>query len=165
MIIELEPIFNIDGASFSFDYEMPLLGLEVSGVNPVKDPVRVFGSVKNNTGIVTLKATARFTYVAPCDRCCEPTARVFEFPIEHTLIASLNNEDNDDFLQVSDMRLNMDELATEDINLQLPSKFLCSEDCKGLCPQCGKNLNDGPCGCKKPIDPRLQGLLQFLDNE
>lgn len=165
MIIELEPIFNIDGAEASFDYEMSLSELEVSGIYPIAKPVRVYGSVKNNTGIVTLSAKAAFTYEAPCDRCCEPVSRFYEFPVEHNLIAALNNEDNDDFLLVLNMRLNLDELVNEDVNLQLPSKFLCNEDCKGICPQCGKNLNDGPCNCKKAIDPRLEGLLQFLDNE
>lgn len=165
MIIELESVFNVDGAEVSFDYEMSLSELSVSGINPIQKPVRVFGLVKNNTGIVTLNAKAAFTYEAPCDRCCEPLSKEWVFPVEHNLIATLNNEDNDEFLQVSDMRLNLDELVSEDINLQLPSKFLCSDDCKGLCPQCGKNLNEGPCSCKKAIDPRLEGLLQFLDNE
>ena len=40
---------------------------------------------------------------------------------------------------------------------------LCSEDCKGVCVMCGKNLNKGQCDCKKPIVPRLEGLLQFLE--
>lgn len=165
MIIELESVFNVDGAKVSFDYEMTLAELSVSGMHPIKKPVRVSGFVKNNTGIVSLNAAAEFTYEAPCDRCCEPVSRDYVFPIEHNLIAALNNEDNDEFLQVSDMRLNLDELVIEDINLQLPSKFLCSEDCKGICTQCGKNLNEGPCTCKKAIDPRLEGLLQFYDNE
>ena len=83
--------------------------------------------------------------------------------ISHT-IASLSNEDNDDFLVVSDMRLDLDELIEEDVNLELPTKFLCSDECKGVCVMCGKNLNKDQCDCKKPIDPRLEGLLQFLDN-
>lgn len=163
MIIELEPVFNNDGASFSFDYEFSLSSLEVSGGFPIQKPVRVKGEVKNNTGIVTLSATALVTYCSPCDRCAEEVVRDFSFSVEHNLIASLNDETNDDFLQVSDMRLDLDELVTEDINLSLPTKFLCTEECKGLCPQCGKNLNLGPCDCKKPIDPRLEGLLQFLE--
>ena len=45
----------------------------------------------------------------------------------------------------------------------LPSKFLCDDDCKGLCPKCGANLNEGPCECKKDIDPRFEALLSLLD--
>jgi uncharacterized protein len=45
----------------------------------------------------------------------------------------------------------------------METKFLCREDCKGLCARCGKNLNLGPCGCGKEIDPRFAVLEQLLD--
>ncbi|MBE6814355.1 MAG: DUF177 domain-containing protein [Ruminococcaceae bacterium] len=163
MIIELESIFNNDGSSYEFDYELSLSHISVSGVNPLKSPVKVKGMVKNNTGIVTLSANVELIYSAFCDRCAEATEKTYNYDFSHNLIASLSNEDNDDFLVVSDMRLDLDELIEEDVNLELPTKFLCSEDCKGVCVMCGKNLNKGQCDCKKPIDPRLEGLLQFLE--
>ena len=46
----------------------------------------------------------------------------------------------------------------------MDTKTLCSEDCKGLCPRCGANLNDGPCGCKREVDPRLAVLAKLLEN-
>ena len=49
--------------------------------------------------------------------------------------------------------------------LDMETKFLCREDCKGLCPHCGSNLNLGPCGCRKEIDPRFAVLEQLLDRE
>ena len=163
MIIELESIFNTDGSSYEFDYELSLSHISVSGVNPLKSPVKVKGIVKNNTGIVTLWANVELIYSAACDRCAEETEKTYKYDFSHNLIASLSNEDNDDFLVVSDMRLDLDELIEEDVNLELPTKFLCSEDCKGVCVMCGKNLNKDQCDCKKPIDPRLEGLLQFLE--
>ena len=163
MIIELESIFNTDGSSYEFDYELSLSHISVSGVNPLKSPVKVKGMVKNNTGIVTLSANVELIYSAFCDRCAEATEKTYNYDFSHNLIASLSNEDNDDFLVVSDMRLDLDELIEEDVNLELPTKFLCSEDCKGVCVMCGKNLNKAQCDCKKPIDPRLEGLLQFLE--
>ena len=45
----------------------------------------------------------------------------------------------------------------------MDSKLLCSEDCQGLCPRCGADLNEGPCQCKPEIDPRLAVLQQFLN--
>jgi uncharacterized protein len=48
--------------------------------------------------------------------------------------------------------------------LELPYKSLCREDCRGLCPLCGKNLNEGLCGCnRKSVDPRLAILGQLLE--
>ena len=84
---------------------------------------------------------------------------------EHILVQKLNT-DNDDYLVCADSVLDLEELARTDILLELPTKVLCSEDCKGLCSQCGKNLNEGECSCeKKQIDPRLAILSQLLDQD
>ena len=61
--------------------------------------------------------------------------------------------------------MDLDELIRTDILLELPTKFLCKEDCKGLCPTCGKNLNEGACNCQThQIDPRLEVLKQLIDS-
>ncbi len=163
MIIELEPIFNQEGSVLPIDYEFSLSHIVVSGAAPIKNPVKVSGSVKNNTGIVTLNVNVDLIYSSECDRCAEFVEKPLNYNFIHNLIASLNDEENDDFLVVSDMRLDLDELIEEDVNLELPTKFLCDENCKGICSMCGKNLNKDQCDCKKPIDPRLEGLLQFLE--
>ncbi|MDY5613643.1 MAG: DUF177 domain-containing protein, partial [Dysosmobacter sp.] len=49
--------------------------------------------------------------------------------------------------------------------LEMDTKTLCSEDCKGLCPRCGADLNLGPCSCKKEVDPRLAALAKLLENK
>ena len=163
MIIELESVFNTDGLKIPFDYELSLSGITVSGLTPVTEPVKVSGYVENKAGIVNLKASAALKYEAPCDRCAENVISHFSFPVEHTLVVALESGDNDDFLEVPNMRLNLDELVEEDVNLALPTKYLCNDDCKGLCPICGKNLNKSQCDCKAPIDPRMEALLQLLD--
>ena len=163
MIIELESVFNTDGLKIPFDYELSLSGITVSGLTPVTEPVKVSGYVENKAGIVNLKASAALKYEAPCDRCAENVISQFSFPVEHTLVVALESGDNDDFLEVPNMRLNLDELVEEDVNLALPTKYLCNDDCKGLCPICGKNLNKSQCDCKAPIDPRMEALLQLLE--
>ena len=57
----------------------------------------------------------------------------------------------------------LDDILTTAVVLNMDSKLLCSEDCKGLCPKCGADLNLGPCGCKPEMDPRLAVLQQFLN--
>ena len=99
-----------------------------------------------------------------CDRCASSIDRVFTVPVSHTLVTSLNDEENDELILVEDMHFELDPLVREDIFLTLPSKILCKEDCKGVCQFCGANLNEGQCSCKKPVDPRLEALKQLLDN-
>ena len=49
----------------------------------------------------------------------------------------------------------LDEILTTAFVLNMDSKLLCRPDCKGICPRCGKNLNEGACSCRPEIDPRL----------
>jgi len=159
MFIELEPIFNNVGSSLNLDYSFNLEGVESIFTKPVK----VVGEVKNNTGIVSLKGVATTTVTVSCDRCADEFSRGESYPFSHLLISELNEQDNDDYILVENMRLDLDELIREDVILSLPTQFLCKDDCKGLCYICGQNLNIKQCGCKKPIDPRLAALQQLLD--
>lgn len=53
----------------------------------------------------------------------------------------------------------VEEVAREQMLLAVPMQPLCKESCRGLCPRCGKNLNQGACACPpRPIDDRWQGL-------
>ena len=70
-------------------------------------------------------------------------------------------EDSEDyvFLKGTDLRADISEPVRQTAVLSLSLKPLCSEDCRGLCPQCGTNLNEGTCDCvKESIDPRWEGL-------
>jgi uncharacterized protein len=57
----------------------------------------------------------------------------------------------------------LEEVLREQVLLSLPLRTLCGEECKGLCPQCGKNLNQGACQCERPPDPRWQALGRLKD--
>ena len=62
--------------------------------------------------------------------------------------------------------LDVDEPLCEELLLGFPSRLLCSEDCEGLCPKCGKPKREGDCGCVlKEIDPRLAVLKNFFDKD
>lgn len=157
MFIELEPIFNNEGSLKEFEYEFKPEDCDEISIAEVK------GSVKNQTGIVSLTVDVKFVIDTFCDRCADPVKQDNTLTLNHILVYELNDEDNDDFYLVEDLHFNLDELIREDILLSLPTKILCSDDCKGLCPYCGTNLNEKQCDCQKPIDPRLEALKQFLE--
>ncbi|WDU84060.1 YceD family protein [Caloramator sp. Dgby_cultured_2] len=67
---------------------------------------------------------------------------------------------------ITEDRINLEDMIIDNIILSYPAKILCSDDCKGLCPVCGKNLNEGQCECLKDvIDPRLEALKQFFKGD
>lgn len=163
MQIQLEQIFNIEGSSkdLSFVFE-PKYSLSDDFV--LETPVTFSGGVKNTAGIVSLDGTASFSASVACSRCAERFKKDFSVEVRHFLATKLQNEDNDDYILAEDYMLDLQALVCEDIILSLPVKFLCREDCKGICPECGKNLNSGNCTCKKAVDPRMAALLELLED-
>jgi len=103
-----------------------------------------------------------------CSRCLEPFSLAVDSPFDlRYLPASAMSTDPerevaDEDLDLSyyrDDRIDLDELLREQFYLALPMKPLCRHDCRGLCPQCGANLNTSACGCDAAWeDPRLAAL-------
>ena len=82
------------------------------------------------------------------------------------MVSSLNGEETDELVLVENEELELEPLVESDVYLNLPQKTLCKSDCRGLCQHCGKNLNDGLCGChEKKVDPRLAVLASLLTEE
>ncbi|MBO5395310.1 MAG: DUF177 domain-containing protein [Clostridia bacterium] len=157
MYLELDAVFNNDGESLQIDYEFSLED------ESVVTPVKVNGSVFNRTGIVNLQADARFDYSTSCAKCNKPLLRHAKVPVHHTLLTHAESEDNDEFIVLDGVRLELDELVSEDIYLALPSRFLCKDDCKGLCAFCGQDLNEGLCSCSAPTDSRWDSLKDLFN--
>ena len=80
------------------------------------------------------------------------------------LSGTLETEDQDEYLIAREKMLELDEPLTEAVILEFPMKNLCREDCKGLCPNCGQDLNEGSCTCSKmEMDPRMAGFAKLLE--
>lgn len=164
MFIALESLFGGGVERLPIDYEFDFSHEELNGVFPFTTPVSLKGEIKNIAGVVTVEAQIKAQLQILCDRCAEEAKLDFDIEMAHGLVCSLNEDDNDDYILVEDMKLDIERLTLEDIYLALPTKFLCKEDCKGVCARCGANLNEGSCDCKKDIDPRLESLLELLEN-
>lgn len=163
MFIELENLFNGGITEIPLDFEFDFSKEEIDGVFPFTTPVKLQGKIENVAEIVSVKAMATFSMDVDCSRCAEELELDMEVPVEHILVTELQNDETDEYIIVEDMKLDIERLTLEDVYFALPSKVLCDDDCKGLCSKCGANLNEGPCSCKKDIDPRFEALLGLLD--
>ena len=165
MVIDLKKYFLSESFSDTIEYELDLSSVEINGVKPFSVPVNAKAALRGFAGSVALKAEVLYTMVAPCDRCCEETTFKRAVTFSHVLVRELGEEDSDEYLLVPEARLDLDELLTEDILLDMPGKFLCKEDCKGLCPHCGVNRNREECSCEREeTDPRLEALKALLQD-
>jgi uncharacterized protein len=148
MVINLRHAFNVEGSQKSFDFEIPLE--ELSNINGYDfiTPIKVKGVVTNRTSVVTVNFTTDFTLKLICDRCLKELDRSYFYEFDHIVVKSVNN-DNDDYIVAVDESIDLNNIATSDLLLQLPSKNLCDENCKGLCTSCGCDLNEEECNCIK----------------
>ena len=166
MVLQLKPLFSSAQEKLEFEFSFSLSDVEWDGLLPFTTPIQIKGAVTNRAGIVTCEYVADYSMDVMCDRCLRELKQEFSQRFSHVLVPHLENEaeDSDELLLVEGQQLDMEQLATDDILLNLPAKILCDPDCKGLCPKCGANLNDGDCGCRnREIDPRLEALRSLLD--
>lgn len=165
MLLNVRPILHTPGKRLEFQFSMDLSDLEFAGRYPVTQPVEVTGQVRNTADVLELELTARTTLDAVCDRCGKAFSQEKGITYQCLLAEELQNEDNDEIVLLEDGQADVGDLARTAFILGMDSKTLCSEDCKGLCPRCGADLNLGPCSCQKEVDPRLAVLAKLLENE
>ena len=172
MKLDLRPLLAGDRL-LKFDYELPLdivsedAGSFLYGVG-FPSPMKVEGEITNTAGYMRMTLTMSVEYTAECARCLSPVSGEFTLDLEKTvaprnLLGDLDEDKLDDYAIIEDGFLDMDEQLREQLEMEFPARFLCREDCRGLCPRCGKNLNEGECGCDtKDFDPRLEPLRALL---
>ena len=163
MRIDLNNLLSGVVTKLDIDYNLDLSNLIYSTYNPIKNGVNVIGSLYSKADVLYLDINISFDFYGFCDRCAEEVKKNFSFNVKRIVVES--EEDDDDYIVVSNRELDLDELVNEEVSLSLPNKILCKDDCKGLCPKCGANLNVKQCNCKKDVDPRMEALLQLLEDE
>ena len=173
MKLDLRPLLAGERL-LTFEYE---LKLEIDAEDTASflygvsfpSPMKVQGDITNTAGYMRMTIDASVDYVAECARCLSPVSGQFTLSLEKTvaprnLLSNLDEDKLDDYAIIEDGFLDMDEQLRAQLEMEFPIRFLCHDDCKGLCQKCGKNLNEGKCDCvTKEIDPRFAPLQKLLD--
>lgn len=140
--------------------------------NPAGEPV-LTGSVRlmHTQGGVLVQGGLHAQAALSCSRCLEPVAVPLDVELEEIFTPTIDlmtgrpvqNEEEDRALWIDDRHLlDLSEVLRQDVLLALPMHVLCREECRGLCPVCGQNLNQGSCGCTPEPDTRWVALLDLL---
>lgn len=148
MVINLKQLYGIPGECLKINYKIEQSALDSGYSIFLAAPIAVDGEIVNRSGIVTLSYTVQFALDHTCDRCLSAFRRDYTFAFKHIIVRSLN-QDDDEYVVSDGDSLDLDSLVLSDLLLQLPTKTLCKEDCKGLCSHCGTDLNFSDCGCEK----------------
>jgi uncharacterized protein len=164
MKLDLREIIGAPGAHVSFEYELDISDCSVEGAFKVDLPAYAKGSIRNVAGALVFTAKLNASVLCKCARCLLEFTKHISLDVEAALAESLQDEDNPDIFLLEGNFADLDEILRTAFMLEIPQRFLCSDDCKGLCGKCGKNLNDGPCSCTDEEDPRLAVLRQLLED-
>ena len=174
MKLDLTPILRNPGAAlhFSFDESLEMLSDGIAMVT-FTGPVHLEGSIRNVNGMMELDAIARVPFETVCGRCCDPIKDFLSVSIREDVIENLEREpvpageDLEERYTFTGHELALDVISAESLLLEAPVYLLCREECRGLCGECGANLNLKECGCgsRRPVDIRLEALQRFTDSE
>lgn len=163
VVVDISKISKLYGASIDVDYSEEIKDLDFSGqmIN-FNGPVNVSGKITNLKEILLFEGKIDGKITLECDRCTKSID--YKFNIDANEKFSNNYIDNEDDLYIfRGDTIDLGDVVKNIIVLNLPMKYICSEGCKGLCPNCGTDLNTTQCGCNNEIiDPRLEGLKKFL---
>lgn len=165
-MFDVSKIVKAEGASIDVLCSIPFDKITFNGQEyTFTSPMSVEGVIKNNGGILYLEAHVRTEFVTNCARCLEEITEGFEFDLSEEFTSGEIEEDSI-YLPIISNTIDLKSAVEENFCTSLPIRFLCSDDCKGLCHNCGKNLNEGDCGCDtEEIDPRMEILKSFIKND
>ncbi len=158
MIVDISKIKDSEG-KVPVDDVLELGKVTFGGGEYEFSEVKVTGKVVNIGGSLELEATAVGEYKTPCARCLKPVLISFDADIYEGLVGE---EANKELIRIEGNKVFLDDLISNSLLSDLPMTELCSDDCKGICQSCGKNLNEGPCDCKDDNwDSRFDILKNF----
>ena len=176
MKLDLAEILSNVGMRYKYSVaEPPIVDEDLECTQPVNGDI-----IFTNTGNVLLIAGGVKTKVAvPCSRCLVDYEQPVEGPIDEQFTLetvahgprrrrgtiTVEEDENPSAGKLFEGHLlDLTELLRQCITLQIPSQPLHDEVCKGLCPTCGKDLNEGPCVCApEPVNPALAQLAHLLE--
>ena len=166
MQYDVSSILKVRGAKISVDESIPTFK-ETDADSVEFYDVSVKGEIVNIGDVLELNANVCGKFKTECARCLKPIEESFSTDFTE-MLKNVDEEiaDKDAVVMFSGFTVDLTEIIRSNILVSLSTRYLCSEDCKGICPVCGADMNESPCNCKNDyIDPRMEGLKRLLDKQ
>ena len=153
------------GESRAFSFVVSSASLDLGEcAEQFHEDIRVNGSVMNTGSSLRVVGTVDTCRSFVCDRCLAEGAR--EITLDFSEDYAKTPGETDEVALYDGETIILDDLVRDTLLVAEPLRELCKSDCKGLCPVCGQNLNEGMCGCDTFVpDPRLAALESLLQND
>lgn len=161
-MLDLSEVLSTPGARLSFSRTLDGERLLAPWIEGFESEPEGSGEVVNTAGALWVKGFVNAEMNCRCDRCGREFKRGKRVEVSVPVVDAEDTDEAEAFCLEGD-KLDIDDLLETVFILDTELQGLCRPDCKGLCPRCGKDLNEGPCDCGKEVDPRLAVLEQLLD--
>jgi uncharacterized protein len=180
MKIDISDLKQQQGESVAFAGEEGFKSLDFMGEEICfVQPLQVEGTVTNTEVGFLVHGTASTVLSRQCGRCTEPFSDPLEvrFDMIYRQTESAHHagskqpteeetDPEDDVEYFKGNTIDLKDLILESVVMAIPMRAICTEDCRGLCPVCGQNLNEKTCTCaEENVDVRLAGLKELLNKD
>jgi len=150
------------------EYSFRILPSDIGLDGNFRTPLEVEAHIDKTTHQLLLRTEIRAAGVFECDRCLDPFEQ--KLSTQYRLVyvfdetaGSRYPEEEVQILREDTVAIDLSEDVRQMVMLSIPLKLLCSQECRGLCPTCGTNLNHAACTCRADqTDPRWNGLQDLL---
>ena len=169
MLVNLSDVLTSEGMELAREvpleltcYENGTESFDIVSKSPVSLTVSNAGADK-----AVLRGKLELSLRGACSRCLAEVPVALKLAFERTILSpEVQGEEADDFAFMDGFSLDVDALVHDEILINWPAKILCKDDCKGLCPVCGQNLNERDCGCDTFVpDPRMAVIQDIFKNK
>ena len=167
MLINLSDVLTSEGMQISRELPLEMTCFESRmGSFPITASTPVSLRIRNvGPGKAKLEGGVKLTFKTSCDRCLKEVPTALEIQFDRTVVLGTEDEDADELGLTEDRQFNVETFVHNEILVNWPAKILCREDCKGICPVCGQDLNERECGCDTFVpDPRM-AVIQDIFNK
>ena len=163
--MNLTDIFNQENKREELQIQFPIEEFQGEKIN--NSPMLNLTLTNIGKGKALITGKVMLDFILPCDRCLKPVEQSVELEFDREILAPelITDEDTkEDQHFVDEYELDLEALLIEELQMAWPSKILCSEECKGICKKCGKNLNEEKCECDDFVpDVRLANLMDIFN--
>lgn len=147
MKIDISAALNRPGTAVSFKCSKVIDKIILSGnILEFTSPLDIIGNVMYTGEDFNVKGQIEVEYKTQCNRCTKEVINNLKFDFSEEF-SKVENEEHPDRYLFENNEIDLESMALNNISLMVPMKHLCDEDCKGLCPVCGGDLNDTDCEC------------------
>jgi uncharacterized protein len=166
MKVQISDIISGKDRNKKIDYKFQIPQFDFEG-DKIKSAgsCEVVGMISSDSDILILNAEIKVDLEMICSRCLDTFIYPIDIDIEERFTTNSKSEDEEAVVVIDDV-LDITEIVETSIISTLPIKRVCKEDCKGLCQECGCNLNSNTCSCnKEDVDIRFESLRGLFDNK